>query len=358
MPIGLSKAAATVLSGFKTPPTRRIVILLPADDEVDRRANRHLADKVYDDRDLIVNRFDEAVKMLRKLSHRRFPDFRLLFDRTGTRNRTLAELLHHHHAAAGIRAIVDFAVVPPAGKTMPRNAAISHLVSVSIDKEGAFGWDVSDDPADVIVKTTLAKVAPLMQDIALDIAMTHSYRDRLGDALLGPPLSRAKAEFAVFRGLSSYYGDLLDPAIRYFSLAAAIRASAVFSNKDCERYEELWRDFLDWLKQQGHKPVMPSPGPTPLQRAMTSLRRHKRAGQLPFERIEAELSTLPPGEYFLLVAMRAPKDSSLRQRVLALLSMRRWKTNAWHVVSQLEPERLRGLDTYVSVFPLDLEERK
>ena len=353
MPMGLSKTAATLLSGFKTPPTRRIVILLPSDDQTDLRANRQLADGVYGDRDLIVNQFDAVLKKLRKLSHRRFPDFRLHFDRTGTRNRTLAELLHHHHAAAGIRAIIDFAVLPPTGKSIPRTAAISHLVSVRVDKEGVVGWDVSADPADVVVDTNLAKVAPLIQDIALDIAMTHSHREHLPDAILGPPLSRAKAEFATARGLSSYYGDVLNPSIRYFSLAAAIRSAQVFSDKDCEDYEALWKDFLGWLKTTGHIPSNPAPSQSPLDRSITDLKRHKRAGQLPLHRIEAELATLPPGDYFLLVAMRPPKDSKVRARLLAILAMRRWKTNSWRIVPKVEFEQLRALETYVSVFPLE-----
>lgn len=351
----ISLRSRKLLSGFKTPPNRRIVILLPSDDEVGRRESRRLADTLYDDKDLIGERFEVTIQTLRKLSRRRFPQFGLAFDRRGVQNRTLTELLNHHEDASGIRAIIDFAVLPPVGKTTSRNAAISHLVSVTIADDDA-GWHVSSEPTDVVVKTTLAKVGTLIQDIALDIAMTHSHSDKLDESILGRPLSRAKAEFAVHRKLRSFYGDLTDPQIRYFSLAAAVRRAQTFSVDDCKQYDDLWSEFLEWL--HANRPARPASRKKKnrLDAIGDLLQRHKRFGQLPLHRIQHEVAALPPGDYFLLVAMRQPQNASLRGQMLAMFGKRKWKTNAWRIVSAGPMEAYVPLTSYVSVFPLHLEE--
>jgi hypothetical protein len=341
-----------VRSGFRTPAsTRRILVLTPTDRETsarDARKNNEILDSQY----RIAEQLSRIIDTLQDLSGRHIPSLRLEFDKRDTKNVSLDEFLNHFRHHEEVRIIIPLTTIPPAAATVaPADFGMTHLIGIQT-RPGKRGWHNGPSPYDAEVTVERDLAWPVVVDVALDIAMSHSFAF-LREMLFGAALSVKKREYCIEKQLSTFYGSL-DASARYISLAATSRRSVQFDQTDCKDYYARWLDFLAWAllpTAVSAESILDALHQTqePSSIASRILRLHRRSGQLSPRELEAAIGQLKPGTYILIVAEHKPSHRPTEKRILALIKKKKWHTNAFTIVPYSQRATFIDLYPFVSM---------
>jgi hypothetical protein len=264
--------------------------------------------------------------------------------------------------------LVDVEDDPPACPT-EMDVPYSHFVRITFSP-GPRGWFVGDPLSYAIVRTTPAAFACLVHDVALDIAMFHSYGSLAatwGTSIAGRrEFSIRKVAFAKRLNLRTFYGPILDWRLRYFSFAAACRTKCIpLESFQVAEYSSLWDRFIVDSLLVDPTPSESTPGqrrvPGRVHRRPEGVRKlerrapvseltryHRFAGQLPKARILAELQLrdASEGPFFLVIPQRRPPTTKERTAVASFFRRERWRRGLFRIISATEFSTLSSQPAY------------
>jgi hypothetical protein len=211
--------------------------------------------------------------------------------------------------------------------TVRSELGISHLVAIQIGPRDG-GWKNPNGLSSVVVETTAEKLAFLIHDIVLDIAMFHSWpylnesypstEDRI-------EFSKRKSAFAVRKSLGSYYGPIKDSSIEYFSFAAHCREPGTFQYM---KFRDLWNEFItSELQTQPPPPLGLMDDPVHY-----ILGFHHQAGQISRTKLSRKVGRLKAGTYLFLMTRKRPARRLIRSRLAREFGRKNYRQGLWKIV--------------------------
>ena len=250
--------------------------------------------------------------------------------------------------------IVQVEIEDSASPDTRRELEISHFVAIQIGNSDA-GWRNSDGLSCVRVQTTVEKLPLLIHDIALDIAMFHSWpflKESYGSTVEQRiEFSKQKASFVIRRSEETLYGRIHEPELGYLSIATVSRNDSAFSATD---YLRLWKEFIEEL--------LAAP-PSPLSKAIFSvdpidqiLKFHHQGGQISKRKLTRQLANLAPNTYLFLMTRKRPSTIKVRNRLAAFFGRKRYRQGLWMIVPFREYKSNQGLLPFISLFKFTVAE--
>jgi len=219
----------------------------------------------------------------------------------------------------------------------------SHLVGIHVVEQNA-RWRAGSGATSVIANISLDYCRYLLHDIAVDIAMFHSWPKLRGLPLLERiAFSRDKARFAASTGASTLYGTPLHDSFGYFSLASLCWNDGDF---DVRKYIKLWDDLMTGPFGSPYILRTPPP-PTFVDQLLSGNRLH---GQVDGTTLERKLRSLGPGEYALVTSTRRPKLTKTRAKLAGLFSKRVWHRNMSDIIPSAAADRFTPYRDYVEIY--------
>jgi len=212
-----------------------------------------------------------------------------------------------------------------------RKLGISHFVAIQIANSDG-GWSYSDGISSVRVATTVEKLPLLIHDIALDIAMFHSWpllEESYGSSLDQKiEFSKLKAAFVLRKSRDSHYGRIHNSQLGYFSLATYSRKDSAFSARD---YVRLWEEFVN-DEIIANQPAMLDIGALTLEPIEQILRFHHQRGQISRRKLAKQLAGLTPDTYLFLMTRKRPSLIKVRNNLAALFGRKKYRQGLWKIV--------------------------
>lgn len=353
MPVDLGKSyyRNAFTSGDKSQGTRRALILVQPNRDHRKAENLEKEiNRVYTYRTQMVNLLNETLSRLEKINDRRFLKLNLDLRKMPAANISLHEVLDEMHDQSEYRVLLSLSELMANARDQRslEEFGISHLVTLSCDKR-TLGWEPGAGIVSANVNIEPQSLPLLIVDVMLDIAMFYSLPELVENYGATPAtrksLSRKKAEYALRHGFSSFYGPITD-GVEYFSFASYVRRGQNFSDHDCENYEAAWQRFIaeeGLTREAGASIEIPDVSTSEelidvergqLERVVGDIiSRHSRGKQISASALRRKLSALPSGHvYMLVLAAKKPHIRRQRQRILAIMRRRRWRSNMWIIV--------------------------
>jgi hypothetical protein len=233
--------------------------------------------------------------------------------------------------------------------SLRKELGISHLVAVQVVRKGG-GWSALGGLSSAKIEVPVELLQYLLHDIALDIAMFHSWPflvEQFGASPeKGNQFSKMKAEFARQTKRKSFYGPINDESLDYFPLAAYCRRGSGF---DYDAYEKLWKEFLQEsiLGESRNLLDVPQSSDNPI---AYIFRHHEYKGQLSPEKISKDVSGLTRGVYLLLLTHKRPKRGIVRTHLAHMFGRKRFRLGLWKIIPFSDFERYAREYPYITFF--------
>ena len=185
---------------------------------------------------------------------------------------------------------------------------------------------------------------PAATDLFLDLAMFNSY-SFLQDMSVDEKRTFSRQKFEYFRNknLPCYYAYDSSDTLLYYSLAFSARKTS--KKIDIPLYIILWEDFLQtYYPSKLHKESS----------LESQLKQHIDFGQLPCQKILAELDSLPKGSYLLIRLNRHPRSTKKATEINTLLGGNTLKSKGWKIIPLSEYSTIKEYtqNLYISAFKL------
>jgi hypothetical protein len=246
--------------------------------------------------------------------------------------------------------------------TARRDLGISHFVAIRLSDADA-GWWNSDGISCVRIHTTIANLPLLIHDIALDIAMFHSWpylKETYGsDIDQKIDFSKRKAAFVIEKSRETLYGPINDQELGYFSLATCARTRSGFSAKE---YVKLWQEFVNHLldgrpeTDDSRPPGADTGAASFLDPVEQILQFHHQGGQISRRKLTNQLAQLAPGTYLLLMSRKRPGTISARSKLAAFFGKKRYRQGLWIIVPFSDYQSNQNYLPFVSLFKFSVSE--
>jgi len=209
-----------------------------------------------------------------------------------------------------------------------QDLGLSHLVAIQLTSANG-GWHKSNGISSVRIETPVEKLSSLLHDIALDIAMFHSW------PLLGEhygfsidkriEFSRLKARFAAQVSKDTYYGPISEPIPDYISLASLSRQGSRFLPKD---YLNLWEKFIS-SELLGIDETAITQKEDPVDEI---LKFHQQRGQISRKRLSKAVATLTPDVYLFVMTRKRPATKQARLKLAGLFKKKKYRQGLWLII--------------------------
>jgi hypothetical protein len=233
----------------------------------------------------------------------------------------------------GIRVIVGTEPDSASTRDLEIIDSVSHLVICSCEPGTNEQW-YELPPAPLSgVRVRSWKIAHLLHDVALDIALFHAgprISRMFGNSVEGKrEYSALKVQFIRETASQSFFGDL-DPALSYVCLSAAVRED---ENLDLRKYVHAWQQFVRFV----HTSL-----PGRWEAAENNLQRSQSFedfwSSLPFRKelsprkVEKAYRSLESGYWWFVITRRRPRGYKA-DALASLMAKRRWNRNSWRFVA-------------------------
>ncbi len=215
---------------------------------------------------------------------------------------------------------------------IPADHAPSHLVAFDPNNDCQPCWSKGAGSLDLIVTGPDSNLTLLAHDIAFDIVMYYAWQHNIPDKEFpsGSEFSKLKVKYAQDNNLEkTYYGQITDWEIGYYSFAAAVRKSKTFRREDLLEYYELWKKFILHFDPPDITDI-----PTPSEISKNIISSHIRGNQISYPKLVNAVSNLSPGMYTLVMTTQPyrPKKLKIRNSIAALFGKKKWRANYWRIV--------------------------
>ena len=256
-----------------------------------------------------------------------------------------------------IRAIVGNELNLPEGEGEVVVDSVSHLIICNAQRGTDEVWyELTPAPMSA-VRIRAWKIAYLLHDVALDIALFHagpkvSYL--FGETIPGKQeYSSLKAQFIKDSGTQTFFGDL-DPHLSYVCLSAAVREG---DDLDLREYIRTWQRFLRYV--QSAQPVGWAAAERALDAARTSGFRLLWSelpfrGELSRTKVERAYRGLESGIWWFVITRQRPKGDRA-EHLAHELGKEIWTRNTWRFVADGDEVRLNQFSQWLEfIGPLEV----
>lgn len=191
--------------------------------------------------------------------------------------------------------------------------------------------------ADAIVNFSSAlELSFIIQDVAMDIQLSHYYQLVTEDIYSDKEISRAKVNFS---------SD--NKKLNYISLATGCR----FSDKyNFTQYLEVWNKFSKFYTPVNKRYI----DIESLKSIKKILQSHPQYGQISVKKFRKLILNLRKGDYILVRTTKKPKNTKMEIHVLSQFGIRKWKTGKIKVDTINKFWDYYRYNNYLSIFKFSI----
>lgn len=191
---------------------------------------------------------------------------------------------------------------------------------------------------DAIVEFPSAlELSYIIQDVALDIQLSHYHQLASNNIPDDKELSKAKVNF--INNQSS---------LNYISLATDCRDKMGYKFKD---FLEKWENFNNFYTPSGKRRI-DAKNVSAVEKILQS---HPQYGQISIKKIQELIYDLEPGDYILIRTTKKPKTKKMRIKVLTQFGIKNWKTGKIKIESIDKFYNYYRYNRYLSVFKFSVK---
>ena len=191
---------------------------------------------------------------------------------------------------------------------------------------------------DAIVEFPSAlELSYIIQDVALDIQLSHYHQLASNNIPDDKELSKAKVNF--INNQSS---------LNYISLATDCRDKMGYKFKD---FLEKWENFNNFYTPSGKRRI-DAKNVSAVEKILQS---HPQYGQISIKKIQELIYDLEPGDYILIRTTKKPKTKKMRIKVLTQFGIKKWKTGKIKIESIDKFYNYYRYNRYLSVFKFSVK---
>lgn len=191
---------------------------------------------------------------------------------------------------------------------------------------------------DAIVEFPSAlELSYIIQDVALDIQLSHYHQLASNNIPDDKELSKAKVNF--INNQSS---------LNYISLATDCRDKTGYKFKD---FLEKWENFNNFYTPSGKRRI-DAKNVSAVEKILQS---HPQYGQISIKKIQEIIYDLEPGDYILIRTTKKPKTKKMRIKVLTQFGIKNWKTGKIKIESIDKFYNYYRYNRYLSVFKFSVK---
>ncbi len=227
-------------------------------------------------------------------------------------------------------------------KSIPRNFKFekqSHIIAALFNSEVKGTVWREDDycRVDAVVEFSSAiELSYIIQDVALDIQLSHYHNLAFDDIPSDKELSKAKVNF-------------IDNSktLNYISLATYCRSEAVY---DFDKYLNLWDNFNDFYTPV-EKRYINKDNDIDIEKILQS---HPQYGQVSLKKVKHLIHSRESGDYILVRTTKKPRSKKMRRKVLSQFGIKHWKTGRIKIESIDDFYNYYRYNKYLSVFKFSI----
>lgn len=191
---------------------------------------------------------------------------------------------------------------------------------------------------DAIVEFPSAlELSYIIQDVALDIQLSHYHQLASNNIPDDKELSKAKVNF--INNQSS---------LNYISLATDCRDKTGYKFND---FLEKWENFNNFYTPSGKRRI-DAKNVSAVEKILQS---HPQYGQISIKKIQELIYDLEPGDYILIRTTKKPKTKKMRIKVLTQFGIKNWKTGKIKIESIDKFYNYYRYNRYLSVFKFSVK---
>lgn len=191
---------------------------------------------------------------------------------------------------------------------------------------------------DAIVEFPSAlELSYIIQDVALDIQLSHYHQLASNNIPDDKELSKAKVNF--INNQSS---------LNYISLATDCRDKTGYKFND---FLEKWENFNNFYTPSGKRRI-DAKNVFAVEKILQS---HPQYGQISIKKIQELIYDLEPGDYILIRTTKKPKTKKMRIKVLTQFGIKNWKTGKIKIESIDKFYNYYRYNRYLSVFKFSVK---
>lgn len=191
---------------------------------------------------------------------------------------------------------------------------------------------------DAIVEFPSAlELSYIIQDVALDIQLSHYHQLASNNIPDDKELSKAKVNF--INNQSS---------LNYISLATDCRDKTGYKFND---FLEKWENFNNFYTPSGKRRI-DAKNVSAVEKILQS---HPQYGQISIKKIQELIHDLEPGDYILIRTTKKPRTKKMRIKVLTQFGIKNWKTGKIKIESIDKFYNYYRYNRYLSVFKFSVK---
>lgn len=191
---------------------------------------------------------------------------------------------------------------------------------------------------DAIVEFPSAlELSHIIQEVALDIQLSHYYQLASDNIPDDKELSKAKVNFI----------DNQSP-LNYISLATDCRNETSY---DFKKFLKKWEEFNNFYTPSGRRNIN-AKNNSDIEKILQS---HPQYGQISIKRIQRLINNLESGDYILIRTTKKPKTQKMTTKVLTQFGIKNWKTGKIKIKPIYEFCNYYRYNRYLSVFKFSVK---
>ena len=191
---------------------------------------------------------------------------------------------------------------------------------------------------DAIVEFPSAlELSYIIQDVALDIQLSHYYQLASDNIPDDKELSKAKVNFIDNKS-----------SLNYISLATDCRNKTGYRFKE---FLEKWENFNDFYTPS-KKRCINTKNSSAIEKILQS---HPQYGQISIKKVQEFMYDLDPGDYILIRTTKKPKTKKMRIKVSTQFGIKNWKTGKIKIESIDKFYNYYRYNRYLSVFKFSVK---
>lgn len=231
---------------------------------------------------------------------------------------------------------------------------VSHAIQVSLGNgQGRSNWVAADGEFSAkVFPENEEKVVLLIEDIVLDIQMFYywGYDRNILEVQSKREFSKEKVLFLSKKNLKGYLGSITGS--EYVSFASFARDDN--GNLDFDLYINLWREFVDYMKNNITKVKFVNEHIYSNEDIQRIINEHPKGRQLSLKKIKRMLHDKPKGMYILTRTETKPKNFKERCIIENKFGMMgKWKTGKLKIVDYKHRFTYQKMQPYVSLYEFE-----